>query len=74
MKGYALDMRVIKWTCKCKTHSPSGMCHTPDSHEEKVVDSSYHGSFFYGLKTQTKRRDKFKSVLLFAEGQVGETQ
>jgi len=62
MTGHALEIRLIKWTCDCKNHSLSGMCYAPDSHKEKVEETTYHGSFFYGLSTRDERSKRFESI------------
>ena len=63
MKGHALEINMIRWECKCKKHSPSGMCLNPKSHTQTVESWYYNGSFFYGLKTQREREKKIKEIV-----------
>ena len=62
MKGYALEVKLIEWSCDCYRHSQSGMCRNPKSHKEKAVEGTYHGSFFYDLKTKRERTERFALV------------
>ena len=63
MKGYALEINIVRWECKCKKHSPSGMCPNPESHTERNERTYYNGSFFYGLKTRRERDKKFDEIM-----------
>lgn len=67
MTGYALEVKLIRWTCDCKSHSPSGMCYKPKSHRESSDHNLYLGSFFHGLRTKRQREERFHLVQEFVD-------
>jgi hypothetical protein len=47
MKGYALEVQLVR--CTCKSH-PNGACRSTEDHKTEVLREAYLGSFGYGVK------------------------
>jgi len=49
MTGYALEVKLIKWKCRCKSH-PSGSCDDPKSNKSESLREAYLGNFGYKVR------------------------
>ena len=58
MTGFALEARLVKWTCSCK-HHVNGACQNPRSNKTEEISSAYIGSFAHNAPTKTEVLYKF---------------
>jgi hypothetical protein len=49
MQGYAIEAKLIRWTCKCKTHV-NGACTDRTKHKREVLREAYVGNFGYDVR------------------------
>lgn len=62
MNGFALEVKMIRWTCKCKSHV-NGACKDPSSHKSETVTEAYLGTFGENIKTRKQAWEKWGRLM-----------
>lgn len=62
MNGFALEVKMIEWTCNCTSH-PDGCCtDRTERKKPKVHRDVYFGNFGYGVKSKDEAIEKFDRI------------
>ena len=61
MTGYAIDVSMYQWKCKCRRHE-NGVCHNPNSTTRAEISSAYIGSFGFGIRTKIEAIKKWSKL------------
>jgi hypothetical protein len=70
MKGYAVEVKLLRWTCSCSKHV-DGACHETRKHWQTLAES-YRGDFGYEVgRSEKKAVAKFREWLEVLPPKVG---
>lgn len=58
MKGYAVEIQLIEWKCKCQDHA-NGVCFDTRKAKRLELRRAYLGSFGHDVHTEEQALEKW---------------